>query len=390
MRKHIVKTICMALCLAFILSAGSGSQYSSVFTEYAPFENNIDTNYQNSNNSSKQNNNSTQSKEDRNNVSSEQGEATDDSGKMQSSYPQKSESASSVNATENNSFGFNGIAGNTQNNSGASSKNAQSQNNSSTFASSTASSKSLNASSSAAQTQAELNSQKMKSLYNAYGVTVLAGNDAEYWVNGKCYTGITDESKIATWLTYLERELKRYPKGFFNDFNDISEKFKIKLFKSLWPSTAGFASYEFANDFFIGINCSETSFPSRVFNHEIMHMIDRYIYLTVWDNTPLSKTVNYCGGELGNVNNSYTIYDTSVTINNRYFITSYAKTNEREDRAETFTDYMFRPYKKDYMMKVDYPIVKKMHVIANAIRQFFPSANAVPKGQLAWEKLLTY
>lgn len=235
-----------------------------------------------------------------------------------------------------------------------------------------------------------------RNIYNRYGVSVLSGSDADIFEGGICYKGLTDEELIAEWLGYIEKELARYPSGFFRDFSDITT-FKIKLISYL-NNKQGYASYEIATDMYIGINTDPNTggFPGRMLNHEIMHVIDQYIRLKSWDSnaqeyiSPLDETEKIipAGFVWGSSNSSYTIYDTSVPVENRYFVSVYAKTNGREDRAETFTDYMFRSYQRDYMKSSSYPISRKQALIAKNIRDYFPSAAKTPQGSLPWERFL--
>ena len=239
------------------------------------------------------------------------------------------------------------------------------------------------------------NINKIQSINSKLGVLILTGSDADIWDSGtKCY-GLKDEKLISEWLDIIQKELSRYPNGFFRDFNDITT-FKIRLLEYI-PNKQGFASYEIATDMFIAINTdSKTSgFPTRTLNHEIMHIIDKYIYFKCWNDvtneyeSPLEQTANYIppGFSWGSTSdNSYTIYDSNVS--NRYFVSAYAKTNSKEDRAETFADYMFRTYKRDYMQDKSTPIPSKQAIIAKAIRDNFPSAARTSQGSLPWERWL--
>ncbi|MEG1819551.1 MAG: hypothetical protein RR012_03820 [Oscillospiraceae bacterium] len=246
-----------------------------------------------------------------------------------------------------------------------------------------------------ATTIEQSNEQRIQNIFTKYGITVQAGTTADVWYKGSCY-GITDSKLIASWLDIIEKQLARYPSGFFMDLNDITT-LKIKLLKTI-PEASGFASHEISTDMFIALNTSigTSGFPDRVFNHEIMHIIDRYIYLKSWNAaadaylSPLDATTAIvpAGFSWGDTSNANTTIDKNVAVQERYFVTAYAKTNDKEDRAETFTDYMFRPYKKEYMQDPSYPIPRKQAIIAKSIRDYFPSAARTAKGSLAWEKLL--
>lgn len=242
-------------------------------------------------------------------------------------------------------------------------------------------------------TLAEKNSQRIAAIQSKYGVTVQTDRTGGVWRNQVFYTGISDQTQIAAWLSMAERVIARYPVGFFRDLNDVSPTFKIKLVTNI-PGYAGYASYELTNDLYIAINCQTDEFNAeRVFHHEFMHIIDRYIQLKTWGSpNPLDETKRYfLTSEWGNTgSNAYTVWDSTRTPNEQYFISGYAKSSELEDRAETFADYMFRVAKKPYMLNNAYPIVQKQQIIAGNIRAFFPSCAPFARGALSWEKLLVY
>ena len=231
-----------------------------------------------------------------------------------------------------------------------------------------------------------------------YGVTVLTGEQAGfYWTDTYC-AGETDPETTLTWITMVDEQMARYPKGFFTDMQDITTV-TIKLVHNLdagGGSFAGVTSREYGDKMFIALNTSQSSLlSSRTFNHEMMHLIDYYIEAKSWNDSTQQYESPLKAMEaikpavaVSTANNDYTTSDYNRGCEERYYISAYAKTNGKEDRAETFTDYMFRSYKKDYMMSADYPIPKKQKIIADTIRQYFPSAASQPAGSLPWEKWL--
>ncbi|MFR4381473.1 MAG: hypothetical protein ACLT3R_03790 [Roseburia sp.] len=239
---------------------------------------------------------------------------------------------------------------------------------------------------------------KVAKISNEYGVTVLTGDSAGfYWTDTYC-SGETDPETTLTWITMVDEQMARYPKGFFTDMQDITTV-TIKLVHNLdagGGSFAGVTSREYGDQMFIALNTSQSFLLSdRTFNHEMMHLIEYYIEAKSWNastqqyESPLKATEAIKpDAEVNSTNNDYTTSDYNRGCEEQYYISAYAKTNGREDRAETFTDYMFRAYKKDYMIRADYPIPKKQQIIADCIRQYFPSAASQPAGSLSWEKWL--
>ena len=239
---------------------------------------------------------------------------------------------------------------------------------------------------------------KVAKISKDYGVTVLTGEQAGfYWTDTYC-SGETDPETTLTWITMVDEQMARYPKGFFTDMQDITTV-TIKLVHNLdagGGSFAGVTSREYGDQMFIALNTSQSFLLSdRTFNHEMMHLIEYYIEAKSWNaftqqyESPLKATEAIKpDAEVNSTNSDYTTSDYNRGCEEQYYISAYAKTNGREDRAETFTDYMFRAYKKDYMIRADYPIPKKQQIIADCIRQYFPSAASQPAGSLSWEKWL--
>ena len=239
---------------------------------------------------------------------------------------------------------------------------------------------------------------KVAKISNDYGVTVLTGDSAGfYWTDTYC-SGETDPETTLTWITMVDEQMARYPKGFFTDMQDITTV-TIKLVHNLdagGGSFAGVTSREYGDQMFIALNTSQSFLLSdRTFNHEMMHLIEYYIEAKSWNastqqyESPLKATEAIRpDAEVNSTNSDYTTSDYNRGCEEQYYISAYAKTNGREDRAETFTDYMFRAYKKDYMIRADYPIPKKQQIIADCIRRYFPSAASQPAGSLSWEKWL--
>ena len=85
----------------------------------------------------------------------------------------------------------------------------------------------------------------------------------------------------------------------------------------------------------------------------------------------------------GNQNNDYVYYFS----NPYYFISSYSKTNYKEDRAVIFEDMMFRSLKKEYYVKGN-PINEKAKVISKQLSTYFDSVsdNVVEH----WERFIAW
>lgn len=174
--------------------------------------------------------------------------------------------------------------------------------------------------------------------------------------------------------------------GFFRNIKP-AHGFRIILYKSI-NGASGVADYEFWDDYKM-ILSAENGFPSRVFYHEMWHIIEKYLeykgsYFNNW------SQLNPEGFTYGDNTNTYTPYDYEYDMSDCQdpsivaFINSYGKTNEREDRAELFADYMFRASKRNYMQS-GYAINNKIKAMASALRNYLPNSAGA-----RWERFIDW
>lgn len=120
-------------------------------------------------------------------------------------------------------------------------------------------------------------------------------------------------------------------------------------------------------------------------HHEMMHYIDCYL-ATIIGASALENSMaefNPQGFVYGNQNNDYVYFFS----NPYYFISSYSKTNYKEDRAVIFEDMMFRSLKKEYYVNGN-PINEKAKVISKQLSTYFDSVsdNVVEH----WERFIAW
>ena len=234
------------------------------------------------------------------------------------------------------------------------------------------------------KTQAEKNDEYRKQLQNKYSVKIAYKNElGNYTINGYGSDKLNDDNKINNCLGEIDKTLKNYPNGFFEEMKDYGMPLTIYLVNSISGNVAGLTDAKDKSD--IKIMIAPASLFENTLNHEIMHYIDSYIKVKGYpiDINTTMKDVNPVGFTYGETSNDYVYYFTSV--NNAYFLSAYGKTNYLEDRAVIFSDLMTRTFAKDYYDDGT-PINKKAKLISSQIKEHFNTLSNT--GRYYWDRFL--
>ena len=234
------------------------------------------------------------------------------------------------------------------------------------------------------KTQAEKNDEYRKQLQNKYLVKIAYKDElGNYTINGYGSDKLNDDNKINNCLGEIDKTLKNYPNGFFEEMKDYGMPLTIYLVNSISGNVAGLTDAKDKSN--IKIMIAPASLFENTLNHEIMHYIDSYIKVKGYsiDINITMKDVNPIGFTYGDTSNEYVYYFTS--IDNAYFLSAYGKTNYLEDRAEIFSDLMTRTFTKDYYADST-PINKKAKLISSQIKEHFNTLSNT--GRYYWDRFL--
>ena len=234
------------------------------------------------------------------------------------------------------------------------------------------------------KTQAEKNDEYRKQLQNKYLVKIAYKDElGNYTINGYGSDKLNDDNKINNCLGEIDKTLKNYPNGFFEEMKDYGMPLTIYLVNSISGNVAGLTDAKDKSD--IKIMIAPASLFENTLNHEIMHYIDSYIKVKGYpiDINTTMKDVNPVGFTYGETSNDYVYYFTSV--NNAYFLSAYGKTNYLEDRAVIFSDLMTRTFAKDYYDDGT-PINKKAKLISSQIKEHFKTLSNMER--YYWDRFL--
>lgn len=234
-------------------------------------------------------------------------------------------------------------------------------------------------------TQEQLNNEYRNSIYNTYGVKVTYGEEmGNYYVATSLPVKMNDVTTINEYLGRVETELKKYPTGFFKEMKDYGMPLTIYLVKDIPNSSiSGLTDSQIYSNIIITLK-EDFSFETT-FNHEMMHYIDAYLNAKLYPNSVDTawNLLNPEGYTYGSFDSSYDYFPNGN--NNSYFLTNYAQTNYKEDRATLFGDLMTRPYKRP-CYNSGYPMYNKIKLLAEQLDEGFVTVTSSNTEQ--WEMFL--
>ena len=235
-----------------------------------------------------------------------------------------------------------------------------------------------------------------------YGVTVLISNQCKSAITASSMditttdmAGLEDESGvIADALVTLDKALKLYPEGFFEQFRDEAGEhgLLILLVENFEGDERGVIGlcYEMYPWYTIAVDITS----AEVYNtycHEIWHATENRINDTVpglllpdvWDVcNPEEFTYSYNTSITYIEDVEYTFYK-ETDPNRIFFVDPYAKTNAYEDRARLMEYIMCSSYAEELMKSP--ALTMKLMIMSDAIRQAFDTTTWQ---SVHWERLL--
>lgn len=236
------------------------------------------------------------------------------------------------------------------------------------------------------KSKAQVNDELRNKIRSKYGVLVSYKDeiDSNYSSSYVRPTKLYDDNEIYDHLIKIDGALSRYPSTFFPEIKRKWKQVTIDLVKKINNSAAGLTDNRNPNTVVILINTGSLLFESTL-HHEMMHYIDCYlankIGASALENSMMEH--NPSGFTYGNQNNDY-VYRYA---NPYYFLSGYAKTNYKEDRAVIFEDLMTRTWKREYHVKGN-PINEKAKVISKQMSMYLDSvSDSVTE---SWEKFIEW
>lgn len=211
-----------------------------------------------------------------------------------------------------------------------------------------------------------------------YGMDVNYGEDVNAAsVNA---TNIIDNSKIFNMLRDVASALTKYPKGLIKEIEASGYMVSIHLVDKFENNIEALANRNSIGQF--NIYMSNNLDIERAFHHEFYHIMDYYIKLETAERYELWNKYNPNGfrytNNVLNLNSKYVYNGQSGA----YFVTTYAKFSEKEDRAETFAE-MMTANKMEVFFNDGEHIKSKINLIIQVLRESFVTVKN--EESLAWE-----
>ncbi len=228
-----------------------------------------------------------------------------------------------------------------------------------------------------------------KEILDKYKIEVNYGKDTKDNVSALDATVLLDENIVYENMKKLKETLEKYPEGFFNEFKNESNNYSVSIYlvDKFNSRNVALATRNTNNEFKIYISNDEEF--EKVLHHELYHIIEYYIKLEYDINELYEKWDSYNPTSFIYPNNVAELDDKYIPTENKsdrvYFVSKYAKTNEKEDRAETFSDMMYRENKTFYYSK-EHPVYNKANLISEVLEKSFKSVKKETEEK--WERFL--
>lgn len=190
----------------------------------------------------------------------------------------------------------------------------------------------------------------ISSLNELYGINVLYGEDTINYANKVDATVETDLNIVNNNVKVLFHTLEKYPRGMFDVFKNKEYKMDVILLDSFTNNNLALASKNNLKE--IKLYVSNTDKFERAVHHELFHVFEYYMadknkyVFEQWIN--LNPSIFKYQSDVLKLDNNY-VYLKDSNTDNWYFVTKYAKTSEKEDRAETFAELMMLQKKPEYL-----------------------------------------
>lgn len=224
----------------------------------------------------------------------------------------------------------------------------------------------------------EINSY-IDSLNELYGINVLYGENTINYANKVDATIETDLNIVNNNLKVLFHTLEKYPQSMFKPFKDKEYKLDVILLDKFTNNNLALASKNNLGE--VKLYVSNTDKFERAIHHELFHVFEYYMadkdksVFKDWKNFNPNGFVYETN--ISNLDSTYVYLksnDENISLNDSYFVTKYAKTSEKEDRAETFAEIMMLSKVSEYL-KNGTNIRKKVDSITENLSKYLNIKN---------------
>lgn len=188
-------------------------------------------------------------------------------------------------------------------------------------------------------------------LKTKYDMDVFSEAEAYTMAKSVNAESLYDKHQVYDMLYEISSCLSKYPENIFQEIESKEYKIHICLVDKFNNNNVALATRDSNNNFAVYI--SNTNIIEKAVHHELYHILEYYMKLEYDLNELYKDWMNYNPkGFKYNENlqelDSEHVYNHSTNKTGASFVTVYAKTMDKEDRAETFADMMIKNSRPSY------------------------------------------
>lgn len=212
----------------------------------------------------------------------------------------------------------------------------------------------------------------IKKIKEEYGINIVYGDTAKNFMPQVDANSQDDNNIANNNIKAIYQSLKKYPSDVFDIFKEENYSLYIVLVSNFNDSNIAIASKNQLNQYRIYLSNNEKF--ERSFHHEFFHVLEYYMAQNVKYLYHSWNSYNPYGFKyepnISNLTDDF-VYDKLASDEQNkkaYFLSKYAKTAEKEDRAEIFAELMVIPKFEIYVTRGS-KIREKIDYLMNEIHE---------------------
>lgn len=225
----------------------------------------------------------------------------------------------------------------------------------------------------------------------AYNLEVVYGTGTENMAKSVNAETIYDSQKVNTMFVEFIKCLEKYPQNIVREIQSKGYSVEVYFVNNFNNNNLALATRDVNNNFKIYIsNLSNEDKSFEAVHHEMYHILEYYMKLqyNLDDLYKQWNDYNPSGFEydsnIKDLNSKYVYGSSGSNSDGAYFVSTYSKVSEKEDRAEVFANTMVATSKPGYYTDSLGAIKGKMQLIKNALRDTFDCLKY--ENNVEWEK----
>ncbi|MDD2495740.1 MAG: hypothetical protein PHE29_11185 [Tissierellia bacterium] len=235
------------------------------------------------------------------------------------------------------------------------------------------------------------NIELVEEIKRVYGIDVVYGDGTEYIAKTVNSKTIYDPKEINLMLIELISCLELYPNNLLKEIQLRDYTVEICLINYFLNNNIALATRDSNNNFKIYLsNTEKIEKVKHSVHHEMYHILEYYMKLE-FDISNLYNDWEKINPQHFSYISNLALLDSKYVYGyeqgeGAYFVSTYSKSSDKEDRAEVFADTMTAVKKPLYYTDDVGAIKSKMELLINILRGSFQSVKY--EANITWEKYL--